>query len=183
MCRRQLCLPATVLIAGFLALTSAAPVSAINTCATICNCTVSCATSCLWTEKTGVFPDVEIIILAENCGEYGVCVGTSSCSTPGCPAQNCTTTINGTSGNDTLNGGSARECIYGLDGNDTIDGNAGDDHLYGGYGTDTIYGDSGNDCLWGDQQADYLDGESGYDRAHGGADVDTCFAEILAGCP
>ena len=47
------------------------------------------------------------------------------------------TTINGTSGDDTLLGTSAAETIYGGDGNDVITGGAGNDEIYGGKGTDT----------------------------------------------
>jgi hypothetical protein len=180
---RYLWLTSAALAVGFVALVSPAPLAAINTCATNCNCTVACSTTCIEAHWEGVWPDREYVIDAENCGEYGVCVGSYSCPDPTCPAQSCTTTINGTSGNDTLNGGSARECIYGNDGNDTIDGNAGDDHLYGGNGTDTLYGDSGNDCLYGQGGDDYLDGESGYDLADGGGATDTCYAEIKVSCP
>jgi GH24 family phage-related lysozyme (muramidase) len=47
------------------------------------------------------------------------------------------TTINGTSGDDTLLGTSAAETISGGDGNDVITGGAGNDEIYGGKGTDT----------------------------------------------
>ncbi|WP_436173901.1 calcium-binding protein, partial [Mesorhizobium sp. LjNodule214] len=51
----------------------------------------------------------------------------------------------GGSGNDTLNGGSAKEAIYGFDGDDTLNANAGNDTLTGGAGTDALNGGSGND--------------------------------------
>jgi Ca2+-binding RTX toxin-like protein len=179
----HLWLLSAVLIVGFVALASPVPLSAINTCATNCNCTVSCSTECLVTHWEGVWPDRELVVDAENCGEYGVCIGSASCPDPSCPAQSCTNTINGTAGNDTLNGGSARDCIYGFGGNDTIDGNAGDDHIYCGAGTDTAYGDSGHDCLYGEGDGDYLDGESGTDLCDGGAGTDTCSCEANASCP
>jgi len=47
------------------------------------------------------------------------------------------TSINGTSGNDTMVGTTAAESIFGGDGNDTITGLAGNDNIYGGKGTDT----------------------------------------------
>lgn len=179
---KHLWLLSAVLVAGFVFLASPAPLSAINTCATICDCSVSCTTECLNAGWEGVWPDREWVIYAENCEEYGIC--TSLCPGPdNCPAQSCTTTINGTSGNDTLNGGSARECINGLGGNDTIDGNAGDDTIYCGAGTDTAYGDSGNDCLYGEGDADHLDGESGNDLCDGGTGTDTCYCELTANCP
>jgi Ca2+-binding RTX toxin-like protein len=167
--------------AGFVALAAPAPLAAIDTCATNCHCEVSCSTECLAGYWVHTYPEWTFVTTAENCGEYGVCIGSGTC--PGdCPAQSCTTTLNGTAGNDSLNGGSARECINGLGGNDTIDGNAGDDRITCGPGTDTAFGDSGNDCLWGEGDGDNLDGESGYDKADGGAGADTCTAEIKVSC-
>jgi Ca2+-binding RTX toxin-like protein len=64
------------------------------------------------------------------------------------------TTINGTSGHDTLRGTAGDDAINGLGGqdqlkggagNDTIHGNGGNDYLDGGSGTDTLWGDAGND--------------------------------------
>jgi len=177
--KHYLLLSAAALVVGFVFLAS--PASAINTCATICDCTVNCSTSCLYAK---FFPEpIGYQVYAENCGEYGVCPGTANCPIPNCPAQACTTTWNGGSGNDTYNGGSARECLHGNGGNDTIDGNAGDDTIHGNGGTDTLYGDSGNDCLWGDAGGDYLDGESGNDLADGGGGSDTCYAETKVSCP
>ena len=46
-------------------------------------------------------------------------------------------TINGTSGNDTLLGTSAADVIFGGEGNDVVTGGAGNDEIYGGKGTDT----------------------------------------------
>jgi len=173
-------LSAAALVVGFVVLAS--PAAAIDTCATNCNCTVSCATSCLYGQ---FFPEpIGFQTYAENCGEYGICSGSASCPPGNCPAQSCTTTWNGTSGNDTFNGGSARECAHGNAGNDTLDGNAGDDRLWGDDGTDTLYGDSGNDCLYGGAQNDYLDGQSGYDLVDGqGGSGDTCIGELKAHCP
>ncbi|MGH8857556.1 MAG: calcium-binding protein, partial [Polaromonas sp.] len=47
------------------------------------------------------------------------------------------TTMNGTSGGDSLTGTSGNEIIYGQAGNDVLDGGAGDDLLQGGTGSDT----------------------------------------------
>jgi hypothetical protein len=165
---------------------AATPASAINTCATICNCTVTCSTSCLWAGPEGTGENKEWVIYAESCGEYGVCAGQGSCGgVPGnCPAQACTSTWNGTSGGDTKFGGAAHECLNGLAGNDTIDGGAGDDTIHGNDGTDTLTGNSGNDCLYGDNQNDNLDGNSGTDLADGGAGTgDVCTAETKVNCP
>ena len=54
-------------------------------------------------------------------------------------------TINGTSGNDTLVGGAGNDTINGFDGNDSLVGNGGDDSLDGGNGVDTMDGGLGND--------------------------------------
>jgi len=174
----------TVLILGAVPLAHPSPVTAIDTCATNCNCTVACGTTCLNAGWEGTWPDREWVVYAENCGEYGICSGSATCpSSTVCPAQYCTTTIRGSSGNDTINGGSARECIYAYAGVDVVDGNAGDDTIFGGDGGDLIYGGSGNDCLYGQGGDDTLNGDSGYDLADGGAGSDGCFAEIVINCP
>lgn len=172
-----------LLVVGFVFM--ATPASAIDTCATICNCTVSCSTACLFAGWEGVWPDREWVIWAETCGEYGLCSGQGVCAPQpsNCPARACTTTWNGTSGPDTKNGGSAHECLNGLGSGDTIDGKAGDDTIHGNDGTDTLLGDSGNDCLYGDAAGDNLDGGSGTDLADGGGGSDTCVAEIQVSCP
>jgi hypothetical protein len=173
-----------ILVAGFVVL--ATPASAINTCANICNCTVGCSTSCIYSEWVGEWPDRELVVIAENCGEYGLCSGQGTCGgQPGnCPAQACTTTWNGGSGGDTKFGGAAHECLNGNGGNDTIDGGAGDDTIHGNAGTDTLTGNSGNDCQYGDDANDNLDGNSGTDLADGGGGTgDVCTAESTVNCP
>ncbi len=45
--------------------------------------------------------------------------------------------VNGTSGNDSLDGGVGNDTVNGLDGNDILDGGAGIDSLVGGIGNDT----------------------------------------------
>lgn len=177
MSRRHVWVLSLILAGAGLALASSAPVSAINTCIIKCTCVASCSETCL----IGPVQDPDVL----TCEEYGICISTPECDpgSEGCPAQNCTSTINGTSSGDTINGGSARECINGFGGGDTIDGNAGDDQIWAGDGTDTVFGDSGNDCLYGENDGDNLDGESGYDLADGGAGSDTCTAEIKTSCP
>ena len=66
-------------------------------------------------------------------------------------------TYTGTSGNDTLLGGT---------GNDIIDGLAGNDHLYGYEGNDSITGGAGDDHLWGGLGNDTLDGGDGSDAVY-----------------
>jgi len=53
--------------------------------------------------------------------------------------------IDGTSGDDTLNGTPKADTINGFDGNDKLFGKAGDDTLDGGNGGDEIYGGPGDD--------------------------------------
>lgn len=71
-----------------------------------------------------------------------------------------TTTINGTTWYDIINGDADSETIYGLDGGDTINGFEGNDYLSGGNGSDLLNGGSGNDSLIG--------GLTGYDTLSGG---------------
>jgi hypothetical protein len=143
---------AAAFVVGIVWMLAAAPAEAL--CQFSCTCESSCSEICF----TGPFIQDCPECNQSTCGKWGLCSTSSSCvpSAPGCPAQTCTTTINGTSGNDTLIGGSAGECIYGFGGNDTMDGNA------------------GNDCL---------DGGSGTDFADGGSGTDICYAESQVSCP
>ena len=63
-------------------------------------------------------------------------------------------TVTGTSGADTLNGGSGvtedDDLISGLEGDDLIDGLGGDDTIFGGDGNDSIQGGTGNDRIEGE---------------------------------
>ena len=67
-------------------------------------------------------------------------------------------TIDGTAGNDTLNGSALNDRIYGGTGDDTLNGNADNDNLFGGTGNDRLYGGSGNDLLIGGTGNDVLYG-------------------------
>ena len=58
-------------------------------------------------------------------------------------------TLNGTNGDDTLNGSPAFSVINGLDGNDFIDGHTSAEIINGGNGDDTIRGVGGNDIIDG----------------------------------
>lgn len=53
--------------------------------------------------------------------------------------------FDGTSGDDTLFGGTGADVLNGNSGNDTLIGGAGDDTLTGGAGNDTLYGGAGAD--------------------------------------
>ena len=73
-------------------------------------------------------------------------------------------TLDGGSGNDSIQGGGDPESILGDTGNDTIDGGAGNDTIDGGAGTDSVGGGDGNDYVTAeDNSADTLDGGTGND--------------------
>ncbi|MEL6641748.1 MAG: hypothetical protein AAFP98_10620, partial [Pseudomonadota bacterium] len=103
-------------------------------------------------------------------------------------------TVEGTSGNDTINGSYAGDpegdfvdnndailagdtgnddLIFGYGGNDSITAGAGDDEVYGGSGNDTIDGGADNDFLVGDQTT----GLNGDDTITGGAGNDTIYGD------
>jgi VCBS repeat-containing protein len=77
-------------------------------------------------------------------------------------------TINGTAGNEHLNGGSGADIINGMGGDDRINGGSGNDVLDGGAGNDRVHGDAGDDLasyVLGENvgSADVYDGGSGID--------------------
>ncbi|MBI2021675.1 CSLREA domain-containing protein [Candidatus Daviesbacteria bacterium] len=76
--------------------------------------------------------------------------------------------IQGTNGNDNLNGSSGRDLIFGYGGDDKLTGGANDDCLIGGPGKDKMFGGSGSDTLVGGDDNDRLDGDSGHDKLFGG---------------
>ena len=96
--------------------------------------------------------------------------------------------IDGTSGNDVINGTAESDYIRGFAGNDVINGGAGGDNLQGDAGDDVIHGGSGNDFISDGDGADQLFGEDGDDNisislrgggrllADGGAGNDTIYA-------
>lgn len=79
----------------------------------------------------------------------------------------------GLGGNDTLNGGTAREVFYGNGGNDTLLGGDNDDALYGAGGGDKLDAGAGNDVLDGGAGDDWLKGGDGIDTLRGGNGSDT----------
>ncbi|MDF3029625.1 MAG: HlyJ hemolysin-like protein [Moraxellaceae bacterium] len=76
--------------------------------------------------------------------------------------------LTGTSGNDTLTGGTGVEVVFGRAGNDTVSAGDGNDRVYGGGGDDTVYGEDG---------ADQLRGGVGHDSMNGGAGADALYGE------
>jgi Ca2+-binding RTX toxin-like protein len=71
------------------------------------------------------------------------------------------TIINGTAGDDILNGGSAADQIFGFAGNDILNGNGGNDQLDGGTGADTMSGGTGNDIYFVDDIGDIVNESAG----------------------
>ena len=83
----------------------------------------------------------------------------------------------GGSGNDTLNGGAAKDTLSGGPGNDTLHGLADDDTLNGDVGADQLFGEGGNDTLNGGDGIDTFSGGPGDDTLHGGAGNETFQSE------
>jgi Hint domain/RTX calcium-binding nonapeptide repeat (4 copies) len=83
------------------------------------------------------------------------------------------TTVTGTSGNDSLNAGAHGDTVLGLGGNDTLTGASGNDAVFGGDGNDQILGASGNDVLDGGAGNDVIDGGNHSDTAYGGLGNDS----------
>lgn len=176
---RHLIVPVVVLLAG-LVLWSPAPADAQpGVPCTECSCNTACSMLCYyprapfeWCLQHMDYPD----LCYTDCQDRGLCTTSPQCE-PSCQNLSCTTTTNGTTGNDMITGTSAPECIYADHGNDVIDGGPGDDRLYGGSGNDDLFGDSGNDCMWGGTEDDFIDGESGYDFGDGEiGTLDSCSA-------
>ena len=95
---------------------------------------------------------------------------------------NNTEVIEGTDGDDSLEGGVKGEEINGLKGQDTIVGNGGNDlldggdnsdRLFGNNGSDTLLGGNGDDSLFGQLANDSLQGGNGNDSLEGNSGNDT----------
>ena len=80
--------------------------------------------------------------------------------------------LNGLGGDDDLDGGAGKDKLTAGSGNDTLDGGDGNDLLKAGSGDDLLNGGARNDRLYGDEGNDTLNGGSGNDRLDGGADDD-----------
>jgi len=81
---------------------------------------------------------------------------------------NNTEVIEGTDGDDSLEGSVKGEEINGLKGKDTIIGNGGNDLLDGGDNSDRLEGNNGSDTLLGGNGDDALFGQLGNDSLQGG---------------
>jgi Ca2+-binding RTX toxin-like protein len=65
--------------------------------------------------------------------------------------------LQGTNGNDRIDGGARNDDIYGNGGNDILRGGAGNDKIYGGAGNDTLVGGAGKDTFKYDSPNDGAD--------------------------
>lgn len=81
-------------------------------------------------------------------------------------------TINGSGGDDTINGTAAADSIATAGGNDSVSGGAGNDSIYAGSGLDTVSGGLGDDSIDGEGGGDSLSGGDGRDTIDGGAGDD-----------
>ncbi|MGB3403152.1 MAG: DUF4038 domain-containing protein [Microcoleaceae cyanobacterium] len=75
--------------------------------------------------------------------------------------------INGFGGNDTINGLAGDDSLLGGNDNDIVNGDGGNDILKGGNGNDTVDGGTGNDRVFGQNGNDFLTGGEGNDRVFG----------------
>ena len=66
--------------------------------------------------------------------------------------------IEGTDDDDVINGGGGSDIIYGFDGNDVLNGGTGDDWLHGGRGQDILNGGLGSNTFAGGPGADTISG-------------------------
>lgn len=80
--------------------------------------------------------------------------------------------LQGTDGDDSLNGSIDGDRLYGAGGSDFLIGGGGADTLEGGAGYDFLRGGSDSDVLAGGAGADSLDGDGGDDILDGGDDND-----------
>ncbi|VDC23723.1 Hemolysin, chromosomal [Pseudogemmobacter humi] len=83
--------------------------------------------------------------------------------------------INARGGDDTISGGGGADIVHAGEGDDLVSGGAGDDSLYGEDGNDTLSGDDGDDWLAGGQGDDLLTGGEGNDSLLGGSGNDTLY--------
>lgn len=109
------------------------------------------------------FTECETILL-EPAGQGGAAAARAA----GC-------TINGSSGNDRLAGGSGSDTICAKAGNDQATGGGSGDLLRAGRGNDYASGDEGNDALRGRSGNDTLVGGAGADQVLGGGGDDKIF--------
>lgn len=80
--------------------------------------------------------------------------------------------IDGTSGDDTLEGQSSGDSIFGADGNDLLTSVGSSTTIFGGNGNDTIVGDGSSNILRGEAGNDVITGGGSSNTLYGGAGDD-----------
>jgi Ca2+-binding RTX toxin-like protein len=83
----------------------------------------------------------------------------------------------GNDGNDSLSGGADNDSLFGGTGDDYLAGGDGQDSLSGGTGSDTLDGGAGNDLVFGGSGDDRLEGGAGDDVLSGGSGNDVLFGD------
>lgn len=76
--------------------------------------------------------------------------------------------LHGTSGNDVISGGDGFDDLHGRLGDDVMRGGGGDDWVVGGQGADALFGEDGRDLVLGNLGNDTLDAGWGDDQVRGG---------------
>jgi len=106
----------------------------------------------------------------------GACVGTDGNDRiEGTPGQDF---IDGLRGNDIINGGPGDDALGGQEGLDFINGGQGNDRIGGGDGQDQLYGQAGNDFIEGGNGDDVIEGHAGLDTIYGGPGADYMWGDI-----
>lgn len=85
--------------------------------------------------------------------------------------------LRGGRGNDVIKGGLGDDRIFGGEGADQLLGHAGDDRMYGGDDNDQLVGGTGDDKLYGGEGDDLLIGRQGEDTLNGGRGSDAIYAD------
>jgi Ca2+-binding RTX toxin-like protein len=85
--------------------------------------------------------------------------------------------VYGMSGNENIDGGTEDDQLYGNQGNDLIRGGDGNDSIFGGKDQDSLEGNSGSDLLLGNNSNDYLNGGTENDTIYGGKDHDLIWGD------
>lgn len=89
--------------------------------------------------------------------------------------------LDGSVGDDTVSGGAGGDFLEGGHGNDRLDGGDGDDALSDIYGSNTLIGGAGHDQLRGGFNADLLIGGDGNDSLRNSWDFGDHYADTLIG--
>lgn len=104
---------------------------------------------------------------------FDLTVGTTVVLPPSCTMPINGKIVEGTQGNDRLQGTSKNDLIIAWEGNDRVNGAGGDDCILGGVGNNVLDGGTGDDVLVSDDGRDTLNGGGGNDRLSAGLGNDS----------